>query len=274
MVLFKINGERNSGTNFLNTILRVNNFPVYEQEIINNVCKQWKHGLPRKENKLLDNKVIDIFIFRSLDEWLVSMYHNCYHLEPKNNFTDFLTIKQKSIETYLLDYKTNKCLNADDNGKTIFEIRYYKFKKIMEYIQKNKNIVLVNLTFLQNKKNLLYFLNQLNNIYMNNSISTHYILKIPHTKINTNIQNRKYSIDLEIYKNIINKYKNEEIESFINNLTCSITYKSGNKCILKIPHIEPLPIELENYKNIINAHKLNEQKTFIKNITLTVTYEL
>jgi hypothetical protein len=149
------------------------------------------------------------------------MYHNPYHLTSFDNFNNFLTSKQKSSETDLLDYTTNKILNADDDNKTIFEIRYYKFKKIMEYTQQNKNIILVNLTFLQNKKHLLYFLNELNN-YMNNSISTDYILEIPHTKINTNIQNRDYNIELEKYKDIINTYKNEEIETFINNLTCRL----------------------------------------------------
>ena len=33
MVLFKINGERNSGTNFLKSILLINEFPVYSQKI-------------------------------------------------------------------------------------------------------------------------------------------------------------------------------------------------------------------------------------------------
>lgn len=157
MVLFKINGERNSGTNFITNILLQNNFPVYEQSIDGNICYHWKHGIPRKDYKLLDDKVIDVFIFRSLNEWLVSMYYNPYHIEPINNFTDFLTLKQKSSETYLLDYKTNKILNADDNNKTIFEIRYYKFKKILEYIHTHKNIILVNLTFLQNEKKFNIF---------------------------------------------------------------------------------------------------------------------
>jgi hypothetical protein len=37
MVLFKINGERNSGTNFLRKILEQNGFPVTEQIQIDNV---------------------------------------------------------------------------------------------------------------------------------------------------------------------------------------------------------------------------------------------
>ena len=223
MVLFKINGERNSGTNFLNQILLINKFPTYEQSIDNNICKQWKHGIPREDNKLLDDNVIDIFIFRSLEEWLISMYYNIYHLKKFDNFINFLTFKQESIENYLLDYKTNKYLNADDNNKTIFEIRYYKFEKIMEYKNNNKSIIFVNLNFLQNKKNLLDFLQQLNHKYMNNSINNNYITEIPHTKIlEFNLKNQKYNIELDNYKDIINAHKNEEIETFINNLTIDI----------------------------------------------------
>ena len=267
MVLFKINGERNSGTNYLTQILALNNFPLYKEEENNNICKHWKHRIPKKDHKLLNDKVVDIFIFRSLDEWLISMFYNCYHLVQFNNFTDFLISKQKSSETFFLDSITNKCLNADDNEKTIFEIRYYKFKKIMEYVQQNKNIVLVNLNFLQNKKNLRYFLDQLNNIYMNKSVSN-YILEIPHTKIGSNIQNRKYGIDIENYKQIINKNKKEEIETFINNLTCSMTYKLDNKCILKIPHLGTESVELEKYNDIITAHNPNLKDTFVSNVTL------
>jgi hypothetical protein len=223
MVLFKINGERNSGTNFLTEILRKNNFPAHEHDLYDNICKNWKHGIPRKDNKLLDDKVIDLFIFRPLEGWLVSMYHSPYHLKPFDNFNSFLTLNQESIDIDMLDYNTNKFLNIDDNNKTIFEIRYYKFKKIMEYRKNNKDIILINLNFLQNKKNLLDFLEKLNHKYMNNSINNNYILEISHTKIHEpNLMNRKYNIELDNYKDIINTHKNEEIETFINNITIDI----------------------------------------------------
>ena len=220
MVLFKINGERNSGTNFLSSILSKNGFPIYIQKITNNICYHWKHGIPRADIKLLNEQVIDIFIFKNIEEWLQSMYYNCYHLKKKNDFKDFLITKQQSVEKCHIDYETKKYINDDDNNKTIFEIRYYKFQKIMEYKQNNKFVLLVNLSYLQDENNLLYFLNFLNVTYMNNSIKGNYITKIPHTK-NKSIQtpNRIYNIDIKVYKDIIDKYKNEEIENFINNLT-------------------------------------------------------
>jgi len=229
MVLFKINGERNSGTNFLTNVLKQNKFPTYVEITKQKICYHWKHGIPREDVKLLNDKVIDIFIFRTLEEWLISMYHNVYQLKRMKNFHNFLTTNQQSVENRLLDYKTNECLNADDNNKTIFEIRYYKFKKIMEYKENNKNIIFVNLGFLQCEENLVSFLQQLNDKYMNNSINNNYITKFCHTKIrgknnnnNTDLKNRVYNIDLENYKEIINNHKNEEIETFINNITIDI----------------------------------------------------
>jgi hypothetical protein len=138
MVLFKINGERNSGTRFLEKILSKNEFPTYSQKITENTVYHWKHGVPCADYKELDENVVDLFIFRNLEDWLISFSQNPYHLEKHNNFKDFLTLPQISIENDLLDYRTNECLNKDDNGKTIFQIREYKFNKIMEYKKKIK----------------------------------------------------------------------------------------------------------------------------------------
>ena len=51
MVLFKINGERNSGTNFLEQILKKNKFPTYTQQIIGKTVYHWKHGVPSVDYK-------------------------------------------------------------------------------------------------------------------------------------------------------------------------------------------------------------------------------
>lgn len=223
MVLFKINGERNSGTNFIAQILKQNMFPIYEQKIDKNIIYHWKHGIPRNDFKLLNDKVIDIFIFRPLEEWLTSMYMNVFHLKNYDDFSSFLTEKQQSTDLVTLDYLTNKCVNEDDNNKSIFEIRYYKFKKITEYKENNEFIIFVNMKFLQDEKNLFGFLDKLNSMYMNNSINKNYITKMPHTKTHdVDLKNRIYNLDLNSYKDIINKHKNEEIEHFINNLTVDI----------------------------------------------------
>jgi hypothetical protein len=221
MVLFKINGERNSGTNFLFQILKMNGFSVYDQEIQNNICFHWKHGIPRNDCKQLNDRVIDIFIFRELNEWLISMYANPYHLKKYYNFKNFLTLPQHSQETHLLDYKTNQCLNNDDKGKTIFQIRYYKFNKICEYKDNNNDIIFVKLSYLQNEKNLLHFLQTLNSKYLNNPVSN-YITSIKHTKSGENKKNRKYNINIQLFQNFINNKKNIKIENFINDLEFTI----------------------------------------------------
>ena len=122
MVLFKINGERNSGTNFLKFILKIHGFPVYVERYDKNICYHWKHGIPRSDVKKLNDRVIDIFIFRELNNWLISMSKNTYLLHYHNNFKKFLTVKQSIKIRGLIDYKTNKHLNQTDNNKTIFEI--------------------------------------------------------------------------------------------------------------------------------------------------------
>ena len=215
MVLFKVNGERNSGTTFLTDILMENDFPVYVNGISENFF-HWKHSIPQTEVKNVDAKVVDLFIFRNLDDWLVSMYKNPYNLNRSNNVEEFLTKKQTSND--LVPF------NRDDNGKTIFEIRYYKFQKIMEYAKWNNDVIFVNLEYLQSESNLFHFFQFINSTYMNKSRSN-YITKIPHTKNGKPILNREYDVDISQFKPIIDKYKNTEIESFIRNLKMSSNRK-------------------------------------------------
>ena len=225
MVLFKINGERNSGTNFIHKILQINKFNVISHVKINkkkklNRVKFWKHGVP-KYNKQLDDRVIDIFIFRNLDDWLVSMFKNPYHLEKKKNFRKFLKQPQRVSLDNEIDPETNLFVNHDDQGKTIFKIRYFKFNAIKKYKNKNKDVIFVNLSYIQNPENLKLFLDKLNKTYLNKN-SEKYITEIPHTKNKNKIKNRDYNIEISKYKNLINRKKNNYIERFINDLTYTI----------------------------------------------------
>ncbi len=222
MVLFTVNGERNSGTNFLNRILIQNGFPVKQENIKNNVVYNWKHGVPSSDYKKLNEKVVDLFLFRNLNDWLISMYKNPYHLTKHNSFNDFLTLPQISNEDKLIDYRSNKCLNDDDNNKTIFNIREYKFNKILEYKKKNKNVILINLEFIQNEKKLADLLDFLCKKYMIKPKKDKYLLSFKHTKCSLDIKNRVYDINIDEYKDIINSSKNEEIENYINKLTFEV----------------------------------------------------
>ena len=224
MVLFKINGERNSGTNFLTGILRKNGFCVFEQQFQKNngLLKFWKHGVPDKNVKLLDNRVIDIFIFRDLNDWLVSMFKNPWHLKPSKNFKDFLTNKQICVDLGEYDFYNKKLVNYEDEDKTIFEMRYNKIKKIYEYRENNPDIVFVNLTFLQNdEENVKIFIQTLSEKYLK-VIKNNIITSMAHTKNNSNLKNRIYEIKIDDYKKIVDTYKDENIENSINNLTFEI----------------------------------------------------
>lgn len=216
-MLFKINGERNSGTNFLDRLLRINDFPTYVHEYKNNICYYWKHGIPDETIKNKNERVIDIFIFRNLNSWLVSFWKNPYHLKSINEYELFLTEKQVSKESNIFDFRNNLFLNEDDNNKTIFDIRYYKYNKIVDYKNKNKDIVFVNLDFIQNKDNAHLFLKALNEMYIKDE-RINYITEVKkHTKSNEEIKNRSYSL-IDDNTNIINTYKDAEIENFIDNL--------------------------------------------------------
>jgi hypothetical protein len=221
-MLFKINGERNSGTNFINKLLEINFGNVYDQEINDNIRNYWKHGVPCNTIKQKDECVVDIFIIRNLNKWLVSMYKNPYHLIGKDNFESFLKDKQFSSEHDIVDFRTLRCLNEDDNDKTIFEIRYYKYKNIINYFENNKNVVLVNLDFIQNEDNCEVFLSELNNTYKLNK--SDFVLNINHTKSNQCDKNTEYDIDIDNYIDIIEKSKDSIIENDIENVFIHFCY--------------------------------------------------
>jgi hypothetical protein len=217
-MLFKINGERNSGTNFLYKLLQANHFPVYDQELKNKICYYWKHGIPDPAVKKLSNRVVDIFIFRNINSWLKSTWKNPYHLKPIRNYKDFLTSKQMSITPNIYDHKTCQPVNIDDDHKTIFQIRYYKFNKILEYKDNNKDVIFVNLDYLQNSHNAHNFIQTLNDTYIHNSHLNIVSEITKHTKDKSDQKNRIIDTDTNC-TNIINTYTDHKIESFINTLT-------------------------------------------------------
>ena len=99
-MLFKIYGERNSGTNFLTRLLKTNfgERYVFEDHLDLNtsICYYWKHGYPDQSLNLISDRIITIFIVRDLRKWLVSMFHNPYCLDFNNKNRSFeFFIKEK-----------------------------------------------------------------------------------------------------------------------------------------------------------------------------------
>ena len=135
------------------------------------------------------------------------MNKNVYHLKKIDDFKDFLLNNQISNEEGIKDYKTRDIINKDDNNKTIFDIRYYKFNKINEYKNRNNDVIFVNLTFLQDKNNMKTFLNELNSRYFENKYNPT-LFEINHIKRrHMTDKNRKYNIDIEKYRKIIDSKK-------------------------------------------------------------------
>ena len=195
-----------------------------------NTIHHWKHGIPTDDYKALDERVIDIFIFRRLNDWLISMFYNHHHLKKKwDTFEEFLRTTHTSSEDKEIDNINNNPVNLDDNNKTIFGIREYKFNKIIEYKERNKDVIFVNLSYLQTEEDLLHFLSILDRKYLNRFNQT-YTLSIPHTKsewpnlkhkslVWRNSKNRTYDINASDCMDIINSCKNADVENFIDKLT-------------------------------------------------------
>lgn len=220
---FKLNGERNSGTMFLTELLRLNNFPIHVDSIKKKYISLWKHGVPHSSIKIMDKRVVDIFIFRDLETWLVSMFHNPYHLEPCGTFQDFLTCTQKSSEKLLICAETGEILNADDNEKTIFDIRYSKYAKIMEYTQQHCDVMFVGLSYIQ--RDPMRFLCELNRKYTLclNEDKLKPVRRHTKTRIKGEI-NRKYKIDPDEYRSMIDRYSDDSVEQVITGLSAGIKY--------------------------------------------------
>lgn len=233
MILFTVTGERNSGTHFIERLIEENKVRCIGDltGILN------RHRIPEDSIKTMGiygERMINIIVFRKLDSWLVSMYKNSYFLEKKeeSTFEEFLIRNQKSCFIYKNEIEaqyyiySDKELFSQDTGKTIFEIRYSKIKSFLDFYNRHKDVILVSLEYLQNEKNCKKFIKDLNSRYdlnIKNVISS----IEQHTKRSklVNVKNRIYE-DVKITGNIreiINKNRNIEIESFIEELTYRIS---------------------------------------------------
>lgn len=209
-------------------ILSANGIDVHDGYTVGKLCILWKHGFPSRKTKLLSDKVINIFIIRSLDKWLVSMYHKPYCLYTEQCcFKCFLKRNQKISTSKggpleMFDIITNKSINKVDENKTIFEIRYLKIKSYLRYLHNNSDVVFVSLDYLQNKDNCRAFIHRLNEKYELGIDGNNIIDELEH-HVKTQIKGCKetpydYIINEE-ESLLINRFKNDDLEDWINNLT-------------------------------------------------------
>ncbi len=213
----KIFGERNSGTNFLNSLIEMNIKDINIYSFYYNGGTGWKHGFPRIELfKELDSTLF-IFIIRDLNSWIKSMYFNPYSYKKPNNINDFLN---KTIE--INDERNDHDVNIyKDEQQDIISLRIAKIKSYLNFYENVNNAVFINLEDLQtdNKKFLVF----LKNIYNLNTIE--YVPIKNHTK-NKKLQEPNRYYDLIVPKII---KKDNEIENFIESLKINYYYKSAFK---------------------------------------------
>ena len=242
--LLKVWGERNSGTNYLQYILELNfkefvyehHQELTESEAISsgfNIMHFWKHSIPQPHiyTFFRDKRVINIFIIRDLESWLISTYNMHHGLIKCNSFLEFITQPQQWNADYgdatIWDAIFDEPINLNDDDKTIFEIRYYKLLHILEFINTNDDCVLVSLTYLQNNFNS--FLDHLEGAFDLTPKQGERMDYLEHTKsgqllkeygLDPQIQNIVYPDpeDIEEFKEIINFSKRENMENIVNNL--------------------------------------------------------
>ena len=209
----KIFGERNSGTRFLQYLLKKN---IKDINILQGRFDEgtgWKHGFPRIElfNEL--DSTLFIFIIRDLDSWIKSMYFNPYSYKKPDNIREFLTEKIK-INDKRKDHDVNIYKSEQLN---IINLRIAKIKSYLNFYENVNNAVFINLEDLQNDdKKFLEFLKTIYNLN-----TTKYVPIKCHTKNNKlQIINRNYDL---IIPEIINK--DTEIEKFVESLKTNYYYK-------------------------------------------------
>lgn len=203
---FRIFGERNSGTNFMEKLINKNFY-------LNNITHQ-KHCLP---NLNCSKDILNICIIRNCSNWINSMYNNPYHLiiSKKKNIYDFINNKTQTNTKCPSSYN----INLDDKY-SLLELRYMKYAA---YKNLSQNTVIVKLDYLQESEdNIILFLK-----YVSEKYNIHRKKKINLVKEYKGGQGDRFTKNKKIsnYKNIISplnlNFYDKNLENEIDNIKIS-----------------------------------------------------
>jgi hypothetical protein len=165
----KIFGERNSGTNFLQSLIKQN---IKDIQILSTFYKGgsgWKHGYPKPDLFKDTKNILFIFIIRDLEPWLKSMYNNCYSFERPKTIEEFI-MNPLTINDTRLDHDVY--INKQEM-QPIMELRYSKIKNYLQFSNSIDNFIIINLEDLQIDKGMkfLNFLKEIFRCNVSNKIS-------------------------------------------------------------------------------------------------------
>lgn len=213
----KIYGERNSGTNFLEELLRSNCEKINILKTKYNCHSGWKHGFPDISKYKIKSNILFVFIIRDLESWLKSMFKNPYHFIPNDDILEFI---KKPVIRNDNPVKHDVMVNKFER-QSLMKIRYAKIKSYLKFYHNIKHGIFINLENIQKDggKHFINFLNKNYKIKIKNDFTQ--ITK--HSKNNKNIKNRTYNIILP--EKYIKNNKINKVENFITHLKTKYIYK-------------------------------------------------
>jgi hypothetical protein len=130
MVIKKVTifGERCSGTNYLEELLRIN----FDVEIV--WSYGWKHFFGFNDITKNSDDVLFIGIIRNLEDWVNSLFRQKHHLPwaVTKNVDTFLTSEFYSVTAAQNEIMFDRNIETKERYKNIFESRHIKNKYLIE----------------------------------------------------------------------------------------------------------------------------------------------
>ncbi|GMH61937.1 hypothetical protein TrST_g1069 [Triparma strigata] len=140
----KIYGERNSGTNFLQTLLMQNCWatildPTYQHG--------WKHGYPDESHVEKRDRpfAVYVFIVRDLNDWLHSTFKSPYHMLRHDRFEDFVISKVVADEARADHPVVKDPRETNVRPLDMFAAKYAAYRSFVE----SHRSIIVNLKYVQ-----------------------------------------------------------------------------------------------------------------------------
>ena len=134
MVIKKVTifGERCSGTNYLEELLRVN----FEVEIV--WSHGWKHYFGFHDVTQNSDEILFIGIIRNLEDWVNSLYREKHALPwaVTKDVETFLTGEFFSVDEAQNEVMVDRNIETKERYKNIFELRHVKNKYLVETMPK------------------------------------------------------------------------------------------------------------------------------------------
>jgi hypothetical protein len=141
----KLFGERNSGTNFLASLIHANGRGIVQLPVEPHEGSGWKHGFPDLALHPDQAHTLFVFVVRDLRSWLQSMFKTQYHYACKGTIVDFIT-----EPLHVCEVDPTFPVHVDPREQqNVVALRYAKLEAYMEFIGCVDNAMVVSLSAVQ-----------------------------------------------------------------------------------------------------------------------------